>query len=78
MCSYAESANSANDSLEKISESTNTNLSFSQNRMNFKSRGKFPEEMNQPEGKVLVLYTGGTIGMVRNESGGCYFFHICN
>ena len=24
----------------------------------------------KPEGRVLVLYTGGTIGMVRNERGG--------
>lgn len=31
--------------------------------------GTFPID-NQPEKKVLVLYTGGTIGMVRNESGG--------
>lgn len=27
---------------------------------------------NKPEGHVLVLYTGGTIGMVRNEQGGRY------
>lgn len=27
---------------------------------------------NEPEGRVLVLYTGGTIGMVRNEQGGNY------
>jgi len=25
------------------------------------------------EGRVLVLYTGGTIGMMRNEQGGNYF-----
>lgn len=25
---------------------------------------------NQPEAKVLVLYTGGTIGMLRNEKNG--------
>lgn len=25
---------------------------------------------NKPEWHVLVLYTGGTIGMVRNEQGG--------
>lgn len=28
---------------------------------------------NEPEGRVLVLYTGGTIGMMRNEQGGNYF-----
>lgn len=28
---------------------------------------------NEPEGRVLVLYTGGTIGMIRNEQGGTYF-----
>lgn len=38
------------------------------------SSGKFPQE-SKPEGKVLVLYTGGTIGMVRNKEGGTY---ICN
>lgn len=27
---------------------------------------------NKPEGRVLVLYTGGTIGMMRNEQGGGY------
>lgn len=27
---------------------------------------------NEPEGRVLVLYTGGTIGMMRNEQGGNY------
>jgi len=26
----------------------------------------------KPEGRVLVLYTGGTIGMMRNEQGGKY------
>lgn len=25
---------------------------------------------HKPEGKVLVLYTGGTIGMMRNDNGG--------
>lgn len=31
---------------------------------------------NKPEGHVLVLYTGGTIGMVRNEEGGrCTITH---
>ena len=28
---------------------------------------------NEQEGHVLVLYTGGTIGMMRNEQGGDYF-----
>lgn len=28
---------------------------------------------NEQEGHVLVLYTGGTIGMMRNEQGGNYF-----
>jgi len=28
---------------------------------------------DKPEGRVLVLYTGGTIGMIRNEQGGNYF-----
>lgn len=28
------------------------------------------DNLKGPEGKVLVLYTGGTIGMVRNEKGG--------
>lgn len=32
---------------------------------------KFPRI--KPEGKVLVLYTGGTIGMLRNEEGGRHF-----
>lgn len=27
---------------------------------------------NKPEGKVLVLHTGGTIGMLGNEEGGRY------
>lgn len=27
---------------------------------------------NEPEGRVLVLYTGGTIGMMRNEHGSNY------
>lgn len=31
---------------------------------------------NKPEGHVLVLYTGGTIGMVRNEQGGKYQYII--
>lgn len=26
----------------------------------------------KPQGKVLVLYTGGTIGMLRNKEGGKY------
>lgn len=34
------------------------------------STGRFHDEMNNPEGRVLVLYTGGTIGMVRNKTGG--------
>lgn len=29
-------------------------------------------------GKVLVLYTGGTIGMVRNDDGGKYFIFYLN
>lgn len=28
---------------------------------------------NKPEGKVLVLYTGGTIGMLKNKEGGKCF-----
>ncbi|XP_016840542.1 L-asparaginase 1 isoform X1 [Nasonia vitripennis] len=32
------------------------------------SSGAFPQE-SKPEGRVLVLYTGGTIGMVRNKDG---------
>lgn len=32
------------------------------------SSGAFPQD--KPEGRVLVLYTGGTIGMVRNKDGG--------
>ncbi|XP_058808958.1 L-asparaginase 1-like isoform X2 [Phymastichus coffea] len=32
------------------------------------SSGKLPQE-SKPEGRVLVLYTGGTIGMVRNKEG---------
>jgi hypothetical protein len=31
---------------------------------------------NEPEAKVLVLYTGGTIGMLRNEKNGELFFEI--
>lgn len=27
----------------------------------------------KPEGRVLVIYTGGTIGMIRNEQGGKNF-----
>lgn len=37
------------------------------------SSGLFSQE-SKPEGRVLVLYTGGTIGMVRNKDGGIYFF----
>lgn len=33
------------------------------------SEQEFFEE-SKPEGRVLVLYTGGTIGMVRNKNGG--------
>jgi lysophospholipase len=29
---------------------------------------------NEPEAKVLVLYTGGTIGMLRNEKNGELFY----
>lgn len=31
---------------------------------------------NEPEGRVLVLYTGGTIGMMRNDQGGNYFVKL--
>jgi L-asparaginase/Glu-tRNA(Gln) amidotransferase subunit D len=33
------------------------------------SSGAFPQQ-SKPEGRVLVLYTGGTIGMIRNKHGG--------
>lgn len=31
-------------------------------------------EEDKPERRVLVLYTGGTIGMLRNEDGGAFAF----
>ncbi|EFN66941.1 L-asparaginase [Camponotus floridanus] len=40
------------------------------NDENMESVKKSPTGLtNKPEGRVLVLYTGGTIGMVRNEEG---------
>ncbi|GAB1862729.1 asparaginase [Camponotus japonicus] len=40
------------------------------NDENMESVKKSPTGLtNKPEGRVLVLYTGGTIGMVRNEQG---------
>lgn len=38
---------------------------------NLSEQGFFEE--SKPEGRVLVLYTGGTIGMVRNKNGGTCF-----
>ncbi|KAG7200195.1 hypothetical protein KM043_000627 [Ampulex compressa] len=35
----------------------------------FNGTSGFLTNENKPEGRVLVLYTGGTIGMVRNENG---------
>lgn len=33
---------------------------------------------NVQDGRVLVLYTGGTIGMVRNENGGTFKSPLCS
>jgi len=41
--------------------------------MGSKTKGSLINDLgneNKPEGRVLVLYTGGTIGMTRNEEGG--------
>lgn len=47
------------------------------NDENMESVKKSPTGLtNKPEGRVLVLYTGGTIGMVRNEQGGKYQYII--
>lgn len=49
------------------------------NDENMESAKKNPPGLtNKPEGRVLVLYTGGTIGMVRNEQGGKYQYIIIN
>ncbi|XP_051160925.1 L-asparaginase 1 isoform X1 [Leptopilina boulardi] len=55
-----------NGKFENDINSQNEKISFAQKRN--ASTGKF-DELNQPEGRVLVLYTGGTIGMIRNETG---------
>ncbi|XP_014218440.1 L-asparaginase [Copidosoma floridanum] len=50
---------------------TNHVLDKSENKISMRknlSTGAFSQE-TKPEGKVLVLYTGGTIGMVRNKDG---------
>ena len=60
------------DCLTEINLNEKSNLPFLQNRNS--STGKFSDEINNPEGRVLVLYTGGTIGMVRNETGGNVYF----
>lgn len=56
-----------NGKFENDINSQNEKISFAQKRN--ASTGKF-DELNQPEGRVLVLYTGGTIGMIRNKTGG--------
>lgn len=58
-----------------ISQSPNNMLSDSCHcgTMNNRSNKSLINDLgneNKPEGRVLVLYTGGTIGMMRNEQGG--------
>lgn len=46
-------------------------------KINQKSRNGHLNHINgehKPEGRVLVIYTGGTIGMIRNAQGGKNFF----
>lgn len=35
-----------------------------------RSAGKMGPIETKPERKVMVIFTGGTIGMIRNENGG--------
>lgn len=44
--------------------------SQSQGMVRVRSTGKMGPLDSKPERKVLVLFTGGTIGMIRNENGG--------
>ncbi|XP_033216963.1 L-asparaginase 1-like isoform X2 [Belonocnema kinseyi] len=62
-----ESDNSCESCLSVNNIDQKSNSSFLQKRN--VSTGRFHDEMNNPEGRVLVLYTGGTIGMVRNKTG---------
>ena len=58
-----------NDHEQKMENDEQKKLSVGhQVRLRKVSSGLFPHE-DKPEGRVLVLYTGGTIGMVRNASG---------
>lgn len=42
----------------------------SSNMVRVKSYGTLGSLDSKPERKVLVIYTGGTIGMIRNKEGG--------
>jgi len=56
--------------LENVCDNDNNGKNIKNIRRNITGR---MNNGNQQEGRVLVLYTGGTIGMMRNEQGGDYF-----
>lgn len=63
-----ENLNDSVHSLSIMNNGTYNALETSKHIERKNSTGKFSQE-TVPEGRVLVLYTGGTIGMVRNENG---------
>ena len=72
MFSASPIQNSKNNSKQNGENSLQENCNDIQQIRRNVSSGSFQE--SRPEGRVLVLYTGGTIGMVRNKEGGNFLF----
>jgi len=68
--------NSHNNSIHKPQNlfSKNT-LAYTLKSLHKSPNGFFSSVPEQMEAKVLVIYTGGTVGMVRNENNGKYIFY---
>lgn len=68
--------------MESIDSLENSQSDQSDRRASLARNRSFDDIGSMAEAKVLVIYTGGTIGMTRNSNNGMYFsnfrlYHLC-
>lgn len=61
---------SSNEHNHYLLTATNSNDSQSKRKLSIRRNISFGEMERQTEANVLVIYTGGTIGMTRNSNNG--------
>lgn len=75
--SACTSVNSASDLKSDVESNFHNDLVNSRPPIMSKSSSLHKMKPEAKFSKVLVLYTGGTIGMLRTENGGMFSTHVC-